>query len=483
MRDAGLRPVLVLSLALGLLVLGTALTGRAGLLDWTFPAAALMVGLLIYRLRPLVYVGFAWWIWLISPGVRRIADYQSGWNAENPISLTPLLVGVILIPSMIRNLPKFSHRMLLPFLLMALGILYGFAIGITTAGLAAATYAMLTWLVPLILGAHLALQWQHYPEQRAVIGKTYLAGLIATGAYGLLQFIQPLPWDRYWMMHVDMTSIGAPEPFRVRVFSFMNAPGPFGYVVASQLLFLLGYKARLRLPALVIGATGLLISLVRSAWIGLACGALTYLAYLPWRRPGRALLRNAAVVAVVTVGITALANTAALDPLRQTVSTRFATLAHPANDVSLRARTQLVHAYVDEISSNFVGNGLGSTGTSVQLSAGPPGVMNFDNGVLEVFFALGWPGATLFFGGLAWLILPLLQSRGSARADNFARAARAGGICMLVQAVLGNVFVGVMGAALYTAIGILSAAQRWHSQAAPADRTQRAEPVREMAAS
>jgi hypothetical protein len=109
--------------------------------------------------------------------------------------------------------------------------------------------------------------------------------------------------------------------------------------------------------------------------------------------------------------------------------------------------------------------------------------MNFDNGVLEVFFALGWPGATLFFGGLAWLILPLLQSRGSARADNFARAARAGGICMLVQAVLGNVFVGVMGAALYTAIGILSAAQRWHSQAAPADRTQRAEPVREMAAS
>ena len=188
-------------------------------------------------------------------------------------------------------------------------------------------------------------------------------------------------------------------------------------------------------------------------------------------------MRTAATIGVVALVGAALVRTAPLEPFRQTVSNRFATLVDPGRDVSLRVRTMLVGEYINEIGSNFVGNGLGSTGKSVQLSARPAGIVDFDNGVLEVFFALGWPGATLFVGGMAWLILPLMRRRGSERTDGFAIAARAGGICLLVQAAFGNVFSGAPGAALYTAFGILAASRRWNGQDSLAPSTPRQLPT------
>ena len=459
----GLRPVFLLTALLVGLVVGSAAIGRAGMLQYLFPAAAAAVAFLIYRVRPVAYVGLAWWMWLLSPAVRRIADYQSSWNPVNPISVTPLVVGLVLLPSMIRHLPKFGQRRLLPFLLIAIAVFYGYAVGIFRAGLPSATYAMLTWLVPLMLGAHLVIHWQLYREHRDVIGKTYIWGLIFTGAYGVMQFIDPLPWDRFWMKNVEMVSIGAPEPFKVRVFSTVNAPGPYGYVAAGHLLVLLGYRSKWRVLAFAIGTAGLLLSLVRSAWIGLVCGVMTYAAYT-WHRPVRGLARGFGTLVAVLLVAGILAPLLPMDPIRDRLSMRFATFSDPSSDHSLQARTQFAIEYARQIQGDFLGAGLGSTKRIVEEDQSR---LTIDNGVLETFFTLGWPGGVLFFTGLILFILPLMRSRDSEKPDAFMAAARAGGIGMLVQSAFGNVFVNNTGAALYTAFGILAAARLWTESEAP----------------
>ena len=75
---------------------------------------------------------------------------------------------------------------------------------------------------------------------------------------------------------------GTPEPLGIRVFSTMNSPGPFANVLLAGLLILLtneNFSARPRLRA-VGYLSFLLLSLVRSAWIGWFLGLLSLLSAL-----------------------------------------------------------------------------------------------------------------------------------------------------------------------------------------------------------
>jgi hypothetical protein len=437
------------------------------LLSYLFPLATVAVGVYILRYRPVVYVGYMWWIWLLSPAVRRLADYSAGWNAENPISLTPVLVSALVAPELLRRLPSFSHRRLFPLLLVAAGIGYGYVVGLARASVVAATYAMLTWLVPVLYGAYLALHWQRYPEHRAVLGRTFVWGVAITGLYGIAQFVYPMPWDQYWMTHVQMSSIGEPLPFQVRAFSLLNAPGPFGYVVAGHLLLLLGAQGRWRWFAGAVGLGALMLSLVRSAWIGLAAGAIVYVLYVPRRALSRRVASLATGLAVLVAMVVAVSAILPGDRVQEVVGTRFSTLGDVSSDFSFRERSRELREYVNQVATDFVGQGLGTTGVAVKLEEGRSGIRDFDNGVLEVFYTLGWPGATLFVIGLGWLFLPLLRRRRGDREDPFCRALRAAAVAMFVQSASGNVFAGVTGAALWTAVGALAAADRWWTSNEP----------------
>jgi hypothetical protein len=155
------------------------------------------------------------------------------------------------------------------------------------------------------------------------------------------------------------------------------------------------------------------------------------------------------------------------DRVQEVVGTRFSTLGDVSSDFSFRERSRELREYVNQVATDFVGQGLGTTGVAVKLEETRSGIRDFDNGVLEVFYTLGWPGATLFVIGLGWLFLPLLRRRRADREDPFCRALRAAAIAMFVQSASGNVFAGVTGAALWTAVGALAAADRWWESGGP----------------
>ncbi|QYO62553.1 hypothetical protein [Leptolyngbya sp. 7M] len=77
----GLQPAVGWSIILGFVVF-TALclaTGLSQLLNLAFPAGALLVGVLLYIRYPILYNGFSWWMWFLTPFVRRLVDQKIGF--------------------------------------------------------------------------------------------------------------------------------------------------------------------------------------------------------------------------------------------------------------------------------------------------------------------------------------------------------------------------------------------------------------------
>jgi len=92
---------------------------QADLLYYLYPALALLLGIFLYcRNRPM-YLGYTLWIWFLTPLIRRLVDYQIGWHSISFVMLTPYLVTLIAVFTLLKHLPAMvSKRYLYPYLLL-----------------------------------------------------------------------------------------------------------------------------------------------------------------------------------------------------------------------------------------------------------------------------------------------------------------------------------------------------------------------------
>src|SRR5215204_5597901 len=138
---------LVALLGLVMVVVGFIQLGKGGFLLLLYPLGTLLVGVLLYLRHPTLYIGFVWWLWFLTPEVRRLIDYQQGWNPQSLVMLTPYLVTGLTLLTLARHLPKLQFYRLFPFTLILLGLLYGYVIGVYRGVWQASTYDLLSWLV------------------------------------------------------------------------------------------------------------------------------------------------------------------------------------------------------------------------------------------------------------------------------------------------------------------------------------------------
>ena len=412
------------------LVAGGLAAHAGGLLVYLYPMSALAVGALLYWRYSDLYIGFTWWLWFLTPEVRRLVDYQAGWNPQNPIMLAPYLVAALTMFTLLRHLPKLQFSRLFPFGLIFLGLFYGYCVGIYRGGWQATSFDLINWLIPVTFAFHLVVHWRSYLRYRQVVQRTFVGGVLVMGLYGLLQFFSPPAWDQYWMLSAPITSIGSPEPFEVRVFSTLNSPGPFAVVMMAGLLLLLGGGGPLRWPAAVAGFASFLLSLVRSAWGAWLLGLI----YIVAQR-GR-LRRLAALVVMGAIALPLLT----VGPVAETVNARLQTVSDLEQDTSFSDRVTFYSEFLPQALLNPMGEGLGSTGLATKL--GTPGgelgeFSSFDSGLMHIPFVLGWPGSLLYVGGLIWLLLYVLRG-GGPRSDTFAAVSRGIAVAMLAQLVFGN---------------------------------------------
>jgi hypothetical protein len=438
------------------LYVAIAVAGGGGrTLTVTYPLGCVVVALFAYVRSPATYVGFVFWSWLLTPFLRRVFDLRFGYHPASLLLVGPVLVTAVAGFTLLRRAQGLRGTTYVPFLLALFALLYAYTVGLIQQPAVAATYDLLNWGGPLLFGLHLALEWRRFPRWRAVFTSVALWGMVVTSAYGLYQFVDPPAWDRVWVYNAEMYSVGLPVPFLIRVFSTMNAPASFAAFLIFAVLIGLPAPQRWKFLALALGLTMLLLTKTRSAWAAFLVGALV----LQLRQPLRTLPRQWIALAVVLL----LAAPAITHPrVLKAVSGRAASLSKLEEDRSYRERRQITNYVVQQIKRNAAGEGLGQIGSAGKLTAnGRKGsVTALDSGTLEVFSVMGWMGGALFTLAMIGVLIPIVRERRERR-DAVTNGAAAAVIALLAASFFGNVFNGVSGVMLWSAVGLATAGRTY----------------------
>lgn len=446
------RPAIAWTAILGLVIIVSLgiLGGAGSLLRLLYPVAAMAVGALLYVRYPLLYVGFSWWIWFLTPLVRRLIDQQSGWQDPSIVLLAPPLVTLISVVTLILHLPSIYRQGGLPFILCFGSVFYGFLMGAIQNSLAATVVALLNWLPPLLFGFHLFVHWRQYPAYRQTTQNTFLWGVLVMGTYGVWQYLTAPEWDRFWLTNaVDTNVFGYAEPMGIRVWSTMNSPQPFAAVIMAGLILLLSSQASLKFVATGVGYLSFLLSLARSGWLSWLAALMLYLPSLKSHLQVRLLITLMTMVLLVVP-------LASMEPLASEIAPRLESLSNTQEDGSYQARMQGYNELLGEALTEGVGRGLGATVESEHLGSQ-------DSGILTLLFSLGWLGTVPYVTGMFLIFLQLFQGT-EARFDTFASAARAIAFGTFAQIGLNVSIIGVVGVVFWGFLGIGLAASRYHSQ-------------------
>ncbi len=432
------------------------LAHQGTLLTIAFPVLAIGVGAWLYFKSPARYIGFTWWLWFLAPEVRRFADFgKGGFTPTSLVQVAPLAVTMICSLTVLRRYRVLAQRRGLPILLIFMGLIYAYLIGVMANGPMAATYDLANWLYPVLVGFHIMVNAREYAKYRQVVLDTFIWGMLIMGAYGLIQFFLMPAWDAMWMIGSQMASQGDPVRLGVRVFSTMNSSGPFALAMMAALTFTMASAQRVRWLAGGVGFISFGLTMVRSTWGGWVIAMVLQLL-----KASNKVRVRIVVGAVVLAGLSVPLLT--FGPIADKMGQRLQSLTNLSDDNSYAARNEFYASFAKTAFTDVSGEGFGATGASTKLSSsnGDLGKYgSFDSGVMNVPFVLGWPGSLMYLAGLGLLLARALRASFSLRDDKYAQASFSIAVANIAMLVFTNTFLGVSGMLLFMGLCSVLAAR------------------------
>lgn len=418
----------------------------SNILQIAFPVGTFFIGIFLYFRYPILYLGFTWWIWFLSPLVSRLVEYQN--SLTDPgfrlIILSPYLVTLCTGITFFRDIPKLYKREGLPFVLAFSALMYALLIGLAQGNsLTRVIQVMLSWLPGIFLGFHLLANWQQYPAYRENTQKVFYWGVLVMGIYGIVQYIVAPDWDKFWLTNAEDLQLccGWPEPFMIRVWSTLNYPFTFGYAMMACLLLLLSHQNTASIPAIIAGLLSFLLSQVRGAWIGFAVGLIIFFSSLNLRLKLRLIL-------TIFIIATFLVPLASSGPLFDVITSRILTLSSGQDDGSAMERQRIYAELFNSVIGEFIGKGMGETSI-------------VDAGLLDILNTLGWFGLFLYGVGM-YLLFYSLFSYAEARFDPFMNASRSIVASIFVTLPFNNSMILLPGVLFWGFGGMVLAANRYY---------------------
>ena len=119
----------VVATGLILLTVIPLVTHTAAVLPLLFPLAATVAAVVLFRSSLPAYLALIWWLWILTPEIRRLVEFQTGWNPNDPLTLAPYLATAVALVTILRRVRWLRSRLLSPFVFVMAGLLLGFLIG------------------------------------------------------------------------------------------------------------------------------------------------------------------------------------------------------------------------------------------------------------------------------------------------------------------------------------------------------------------
>lgn len=416
-------------------------------LNFIFPLGSFAVAWFLYFRYPSLYIGFVWWNLFLVCFVRRIADFRIGaFTDSSPILLAPYLAILVCGHSLFFNLPKVKEKGTLPFVLALASVLYGYCVGLLYPGISPikVTVSLLGWIAPILFGHHLYINWRRYPEYSRVTRNVFLWGALLMGVYGVYQYVVAPEWDRLWLVASGMdSSSGRPEPYGMRVWSTLNACGVYADMIATALLVLFSCKGPMVLPASLFGGLSLLLTSVRTGWLGLLSGMIFISISLTAKQRIR-LIGGILILAVCIVPVISI------EPFSTTITQRLNSLSDLENDDSARTRKKIYQDFFESGIYNLTGDGIGTHDT-------------VDSGPLSFVLDLGWIGSIPYVGSMVLSITALFRNQ-SKSSDLFIKASCSILVKSMFFFLAARITVGVTGIVIWGFLGIAMAGQHYLQQ-------------------
>ncbi len=442
-----------LALLLGL----TFVLGRAGgsAVRFAFVAGCPAIGYQAWRQGPARHLEISIVLFVWAPFLRRVVDFSAGFDPSGYMLIGPVLA---LLPPcadlyawLVSGRMKRDTRMLWPYLLLGICLLYGLSLSIANGDMLPAALGLAKFLPAMLYGLWLVARGGEEPNVIEGAARGFLIAMPAAGLYGIYQYFYLPGWDSLWMTMTESINDaqGIAEAEGVRVFGPMNSAESLGHFSTAAIL-LLGFARRgwvsllLCLPIF----TGLLLCSYRTAWIGLAAGVI----YCLWQGSTR---RRAAYVSICILAGAAviLATTSFGDK----VMDRLASFEAPSNDGSGQARWDQYVAIADHPDQLIVGLGIGGLGPFGDLQ--PRQSILADGIIIDAIMLMGLIGGSLYLLALLWAAMQGLCPR-SGTPDRRQVAAAAIIIANLVAVPLASITRGETGFQFWAFVGTATATAR-----------------------
>lgn len=326
-----------------------------------------------------------------APFVRRIVDAGAGYDELGLMLVGPLIA--LLVPAVeLRRLlnPKAPlDDRFGPLMLVGACILYAGVLSLLQGKMNDAASGLVKWFSPILYAGVLAMRANRDEILEASVS-AFCVILPITGLYGILQYVDPQAWDRYWMEFAPILSIGQPVPYGVRVFSTMNSPASFAsFTVVGLLLVAFLRSGWLSLLVALPSILALLLSLYRTAWLAMAISLMFCLLFAQTR--GKAQIIMLALVLAGAVAVT-------IPPFSDVIGDRLATLGQGSQDGSFQERLQQYSTLWSLPDSSLIGNGFTVT------DVGSAGQMPIDGMIIACWMMMGIVAGILCLCGFFWAI-------------------------------------------------------------------------------
>jgi hypothetical protein len=343
-------------------------------------------------------------LFAFSPFLRRIVDYHCGFDPHGYMLSGPLLAALLptpALPAAVMAGDGLLAGRVKPYLLALVCLGYAALLTVVSGSYVSAVTGLGKSASVLLYGLWLLADAEDPRKVMRQGARAFALVMPIVGLYGIMQFLDPSPADRYWMIATNMASVGLPEPEKVRVFSTLNSPASFGNFMVFGLV-LIGF-VRSRWELLICGtpaAIALLLSQSRTSWLALA-GSIGYTA-LSANTKRRA---TALIVVVLVAGTFAVAAT----PLSGVISARLDSISKaPSSDASAMVRLGEIEYIFNHLDSYLIGSGMfwhEGTGWAFasQGTEASDGLIVQSIGMMGVVFGL------LFVGSVIWAALRALS--------------------------------------------------------------------------
>ncbi len=428
--------------------------GAAGLVRPLYPAAATVIAAILFAIYRGQYVAFVIWLYMITPFVRRVVDYQAGYQEVSIATLAPQLAASVALLCFFKKLPLLYSMSFLPFLLVLVGVLYGYFVGAVNSGPVAASYDLLLWAVPIAFGFLIASDWRSFPVYRDAIFKVFLWGGAILGAYGIHQYFFLLPWD---------SVLDAERRHRLGGLAFPASRTRLQYdefagaVRSNDDPDVADRLRRQFVDSLPRGAARIYCIRAQHRPHGMA--RLADRRPLPYgcfarrspddagfgHRRGRTR-RNADHY-----------HRRYRRAVYEAAGKSFQDLEE---DESFQARSALYGSLTQQALTTFWGVGTGAVGKATKLTSKSQTVVTIDSGFLVVPYVLGWPGAFLMLIGVSWL---MLRPPGIVDRRNEVVVQTSTALCVAYIAMMTsyNSMYGVGGILFWTFMGLRLSGRLW----------------------